>query len=263
MVLRNKNAVIYGGGGAIGGAIAKAFARDGARVFLAGRTAAKLERVAGEIAAAGGAVEIAQLDVLDERAADAHAAAVAATAGGIDIALNAVGFAHDQGTMIGALSLDSFMLPIDRFLRAQFITTKAVAAHMGQRPGVILTLSTPGGRMAFAGHLGHCVSCAGIEMFSRVMAAELAPKVRVVCLRPHAIADGAEAGSYTHAVFASKAAAMGVSVEQWMSGAADSTLLKRLPTLDQVAETAAFLASDRANAITATVVNLTCGAVTD
>src|ERR1700752_3625595 len=111
MVLRNKNGLIYGGGGAIGSAVAKAFAREGARVFLAGRTGAPLERVAAEIAAAGGTVETAQLDVLDEHAVEAHAAAVATKAGGIDIALNAVGFAHEQGTLIGALSLEAFMLP--------------------------------------------------------------------------------------------------------------------------------------------------------
>ena len=262
MLLEDKNAVIYGGGGAIGGAVARVFAREGARVFIAGRTVARLDRVAREVAAVGGAIEITPLDALDQNAVHAHAAAVAAKAGGIDIALNAVSFMHDQGTTIHELSLDDFMLPIDRFLRAQFITTKATAAHMGKkRPGVILTLSTPGGSLAAAGHLGHCVSVAGIEMFTRVLAAELAPDVRVVCIRPHAIADAPEAGSYTRSLFAPKAAAAGLSVEQWMAGAAESTALKRLPTLEQVAETAAFLASDNANAMTATVVDLTCGVV--
>jgi NAD(P)-dependent dehydrogenase (short-subunit alcohol dehydrogenase family) len=260
VLLQNKNAVIYGGGGAIGGAVARVFAREGARVFIAGRTVARLDRVAREIAAEGGAVDVARLDVLDQDAVDAHAAAVADKAGSIDVALNAVSFMHDQGATIHGLSLDDFMLPIDRFLRAQFITTKAAAAHMGKRcSGVILTLSTPGGNLAAAGHLGHCVSVAGIEMFTRVLAAELAPDVRVVCIRPHAIADAPEAGSYTQALFAPKAAAAGLSVEQWMASAAESTLLKRLPTLEQVAETAAFLASDSASAMTATVVDLTCG----
>jgi NAD(P)-dependent dehydrogenase (short-subunit alcohol dehydrogenase family) len=263
MLLQNRNAVIYGGG-AIGGAVAKTFAREGARVFVTGRSAAKLDRLAGEIVAAGGTVETATFDVFDQNAVSAHAAAVAAKAGGIDIALNAVGFMHDQGTTIDALSPDAFMLPIDQFLRAQFITTKAAAAHMGkERPGVVLTLSTPAGSTAFAGHSGHCVSYAGVEMFSRVLAAELAPRVRVVCIRPHAIPDAQKAGSYTQAVFAPKAAAMGISVEQWLAGAAEGTLLKRLPTLEQMAATAAFLASDGANAITGTVVNLTCGAVPD
>ena len=58
MLLDNKSAVIYGGGGSIGGAVARAFAREGSRVFLAGRTRATLEEVAEAIRATGGAAEI-------------------------------------------------------------------------------------------------------------------------------------------------------------------------------------------------------------
>lgn len=265
MLLRDKTALIYGGGGAIGAAVARAFAREGARVFLAGRTMAKLERVLRDIEVLGGVAEAAPVDVLDEAAVDRHAAAVAAKGGGIDIALNAVSFPHDQGTAIADLSLDTFMLPVDRFLRALFITSKAVAPHMGRRrQGVILTLSAPGATMAAGGHLGHAASMAGTEAFSRVLADELGPRnIRVVCMRPHAIADAMAAGSYTGALFAPKAEAMGLSVDQWLDGAAQATMLKRLPRLADVAETATFLASDRAAAMTGAVANLTCGAIAD
>lgn len=265
MLLENKTAVIYGGSGAIGGAVARAFAREGARVFLAGRTAARLDRVARDIAARGGAVDWAVVDALSERAVDEHARMVAQKAGGIDVALNAVSFMHDQGTLLGDLSLDAYMEPIDTFLRCLFITSRAVAPHMGgNRPGTILTLTAPAARMAMPGHLGHIVSCAGIEAFSRALAAELAPRgVRVLCLRPHAIADALEAGSYTGALFEAKAREAGLTVAQWIGGAAQSTMLKRLPTLEEVAETAAFVASDRAGAMTGAVVNLTCGGVID
>ncbi len=104
MLLENKNAVIYGAGGAIGGAVARAFAREGARVFLAGRTLGRLEEVAEQIRSAGGAAETAEVDALDEKAVDEHADAVAAGAGGIDIALNAIGFLHVQGTPLAELS---------------------------------------------------------------------------------------------------------------------------------------------------------------
>ena len=265
MILKNRSAVIYGGGGAIGGAVARVFAREGARVFIAGRTLGKLDRVASEIAAAGGTVEIAQVDALDPDAVNAHAAAVADKAGSIDIALNAVSFMHDQGTTIQDLSLDDFMLPIDRFLRALFITSKAVALHMGgKRPGVILTLSEPGSKLAVPGILGHSAAAAGKEAFSRVLAAELAPRnIRVVCLRPHAIVDAPEAGSYTKDVFKPMATAAGQPVQGMIAGMAQGTLLKRLPTLSEVAETAAFLASDRAGAMTGTVANLSCGTLVD
>lgn len=265
MFLKGKNAVIYGGGGAIGGAVARIFAREGATVFIAGRTQAKLDAVARDIAAESGVIETAQVDVLDERAVEEHAKAVAAAAGGIDIALNAVSFMHDQGTLLADLSLETYMHPINTFMRSLFTTSKAVAPHMGKkRPGVLLTLTAPAAKMAVCGHLGHIVSCAGIEAFSRALAAELAPSnVRVLCIRPHAIADAPEAGSYTGALFEPKAQAAGLSVSQWLGGAAETTLLKRLPTLSDVAETAAFLASDRAAAMTGTVVNLTCGALVD
>ena len=263
MLLQNKVAVIYGGGGAVGGAVARVFAREGANVFLVGRTQKKLDLVAADIAAAGGKVATAQVDAFDLRAVENHAASVVEAAGGIDIALNAVSVMHDQGTFLADLSLDEFMRPIDGFLQTLFVTSKAVARHMGgERPGVILTMSEPGSKLAVGGILGHSVSSAGKEVFSRVLAAELAPRnIRVVCIRPHAIIDAPAAGSYTKDLFKPAADADGLSVETWMDGLARSTMLKRLPTLSDVAETAAFLASDRAGAMTGIVANLTAGAL--
>jgi NAD(P)-dependent dehydrogenase (short-subunit alcohol dehydrogenase family) len=264
-LLPGKTAVIYGGGGAIGGAVARVFAREGAKVFIAGRTQAKLDAVARDITAAGGTVETAQVDVFDQQAVEKHADAVAAAGGGIDIALNAVSVMHDQGTPLAKLSLEEFMRPIDGFLRTLFITSKAVARHMGHdRPGVVLTLSEPGAKLAVGGILGHGVSAAGKEAFARLLAAELAPHIRVINIRPHAVIDAPAAGSYTADLFIKSAAANGQSVQNFLEeGLAPSTLLKRLPTLAQIAETAAFLASDRAAAITGTVANLSGGALVD
>jgi len=267
LLLEDKNAVIYGGGGAIGGAVARVFAREGARVFIAGRTQEKLDAVARDITAAGGTVETALVDVLDQQAVEKHAEAVATTAGSIDIALNAVSIMHDQGTPLADLSLEEFMRPIDGFLRTLFITSKAVARHMGaRRPGVVLTLSEPGAKLAASGILGHGVSAAGKEAFSRLLAAELAPSdIRVINLRPHAVIDAPAAGSYTKDLFTQFAAAAGQSVPEFLEsgGMVQGTLLKKLPTLSEIAETAAFLASDRAGAMTGTIANLTAGALTD
>jgi len=76
MLLEDKVAVIYGAGGSIGGAVAWAFAREGARVFLAGRTMAQLDKVADEIRRNGGAADTAVVDALDERAVDEYVNAV-------------------------------------------------------------------------------------------------------------------------------------------------------------------------------------------
>jgi NAD(P)-dependent dehydrogenase (short-subunit alcohol dehydrogenase family) len=258
-MLENKTALIYGGGGAIGGAVARACAAAGARVYLAGRTRARLEAVADDI---GDAAQVAEVDALDERAVAEHADAVATTAGGIDIALNAVAFPHEQNTPLAELAVDEVMRPIDSFLRSNLTTAKAVARHMTARgSGTILTLSTAGSRFVRAGNLGYGTACAAIEQMTQRLAVELGPSgVRVVCLRPTAIADAASNGSYTGELFAPLAAASGVSVEQMLAQwGQDQTLLGRLPTLAQVADTAVFLASERAGAITGAVVDLSSG----
>jgi NAD(P)-dependent dehydrogenase (short-subunit alcohol dehydrogenase family) len=263
--LENKAAIVHGAGGAIGGAIARAFARHGAHVFLAGRAAAKLDAVARDISASGGAVETAQVDALDERAVDLHADAVAARAGRVDVAVNAVGIMHVQGTPFADLTVEEFALPIAAYTRTNFLTAKAAARHMLRAGrGVILTLSTPGSRMAGTGFLGYGVTCAAIEALTRLLAAELGPSgIRVNCLRPHAIPEATARGSHSRDVFRPAAERAGVTVEAMLEGAAAATLLRRLPTLDEVAGVAAFLASDQAGAITGAVANLSCGAVVD
>jgi 3-oxoacyl-[acyl-carrier protein] reductase len=258
MMLENKAAVIYGGGGAIGGAVARAFADAGARVYLAGRSRARLEKVANDIGGAG----VAEVDALDERAVADHADSVAADAGGIDIALNAVSFPFAHDTPFTELAVEEVMHPIDAYLRTNLITAKAVARHMtARRSGTILTLSAAASRVVPPGSLGYGTTCAAIETMTQRLAVELGPSgVRVVCLRAHLIADGPANGSYTGELIERRAAAAGVSVdrflEQWQENV---TLLGRLPTLAQVADTAVFLGSERAGAITGAVVDLTCG----
>jgi 3-oxoacyl-[acyl-carrier protein] reductase len=265
MLLQDKNAVIYGGGGAIGGAVARAFAREGANVFLAGRTLATLDRVAEEISAAGGTAETAEVDALDENAVADHADAVASRAGGIDVALNAVGILHVQGPPLAELSFEDYAHPITAYTRTNFLTAKAVARHMVERrSGVILTLSTPGSRMTGQGFLGYGVTCAAIEAFSRILAGELGPSgIRVVCLRPHAIPEAA-ATSHTGEVFSDFAERADTTVDAMLAEwARSSTLLGRFPTLAEVADFAAFAASDRAGALTGAIANLSSGALVD
>ena len=130
MLLEGKTAVIYGGGGAIGGAVARAFAREGAGVFLAGRTLARLEAVADEIRTAGGVAETAQVDALDERAVDEHADAVVARAGRIDISFNLISHGDVQGTPLVEMALEDFERPVVTALRTMFLTSRAAARHM-------------------------------------------------------------------------------------------------------------------------------------
>jgi 3-oxoacyl-[acyl-carrier protein] reductase len=249
MLLQDKVAVVYGAGGAIGGAVARAFGAEGARVFVSGRSLGPVQTVAKEIAAAGGAAEAAQVDALDEAAVDRHTEQVAEQAGGIDVCFNAIGVHAVQGTPLTELALSDFAFPITTWPSTQFLTARAAARHMvTKRKGVIITLTASPARLALAGAGGFGVACAAIEALTRTLAAELGPQgVRVVCLKPHRIADsGASADPR------SEAAEFRRSLE-------DMTLLKRLPTLAEVANTAVFLASDHAASMTGAVANLTGG----
>lgn len=264
MLLKDKIAVIYGGGGAIGGATARAFAREGAEIFLAGRTLERLERVAADIRAEGGRVSVDVVDAQDQDAVDDHADRVAARAGGIDIALNAVSVVHTQGLPMTEVGVDQFLHVINANARTNYVTAKAVARHMSDKGGVILTLTAPGSRITSPGFLGHGVACSAVETFSRLLAVELGHRgIRVICLRSDAIPDAVPL-SYTQGLFDDMTRRFGTTTEAWLeTHAKQDTLLGRLPRLEQVADYAAFVASDRAGAMTGALANLTCGSILD
>jgi 3-oxoacyl-[acyl-carrier protein] reductase len=264
-LLAGKNAIVYGGGGAIGGATAKVFAREGARVFLAGRTRAKVDIIANAITAAGGQAEVAVLDVYDAPAVNAHADAVAAQAGRIDVMFNGIGVTHVQGKSFVETPIEEFVDPIAATARAQFIPAQAVARHMvSQGAGVILTLTTPGGRIVGKGFLANGVFSAATEAFSRLIAAELGGAgIRVVTLCPTVLPDALDI-SGCREVFEGVSKRAGIPVHVMLSEyGRTGTLLGRLPKLQEVAEYAAFLASDRAGATTGAIANINCGSITD
>jgi NAD(P)-dependent dehydrogenase (short-subunit alcohol dehydrogenase family) len=253
MQLQDKVAIIYGAGGSIGGAVARAFGAEGARVFLSGRNLGPVQVVAREIVAAGGSAEAAQVDALDEVAVDRYTDQVAEQAGGIDVCFNAIGVHAVQGIPLTDLALDDFAYPITTWTSTQFLTARAAARHMvTKRKGVIITLTASPARLAIPTAGGFGVACLAIEGLTRTLAAELGPQgVRVVCLKPHRIDDSGPSADPR-----SEAAEFRRYLE-------DMTLLKRLPTLVEVASTAVFLASDHAGAITGAVANLTGGMSVD
>jgi 3-oxoacyl-[acyl-carrier protein] reductase len=253
MLLTDKVAVVHGAGGAIGSAVAHAFARERARVFASGRTLEGVQKVANEIIAVGGWAEAAQVDALDEQAVDRHTADVAEKAGGIDVCINAIGFPAVQGTPLTELAHSDFAYPIATWTSTEFLTARAAARYMvPKHRGVILTITASPARLAIALTGGFGVVCAAIEGLSRTLAAELGPQgVRVVCLRAHRIGDSGFGADFP------------MDETEFRSFIAEMTLLTRLPTLAEVANTAVFLASDHAGAMTGAVANLTCGMSVD
>lgn len=263
MLLENKNAVIYGASGYIGAEIAQAFAAEGARVFLAGRNRAALDIVAGKVEAAGGEAEVATVDVLDEDAVETHADGVVGNAGSLDISFNAVSLPQTgiQGTLVVDLPLANFESPMATYPKANFLTTRAAGRRMArQGSGVILTITASPSRTATPRMGGMAPAWAAIESLSRGLAAELGPHgVRVVCLN----AAGMPETPQLTEVYGLHAGAYGITREEFKTRMEGLTVRKKLPTVAEIANVAAFVASDRASAMTGAIANLTGGLVVD
>lgn len=248
MQLTGKNAVVYGASGSMGGAVARAFAEAGARVFLAARTLHPLEAVAADIRDAGGTAEVAVLDAHDPGAVDAHAAQIVADAGSLDISFNAVGINAVQGTPLVEMSLEDFMTPIIESARTQFVTATAAARHMtASGSGVIVLLTATAAKESRHEMGGFSLACAGIEALTRALAGEVGRLgVRVVAIR----------ANFTPETYPEM-------TDDDVARLIRDSLLGRLPHLAEVAGTAVFLASDGAGAMTGAIANLSCGAIVD
>ena len=257
MLLKDKNAVIYGAGGSIGGAVAKEFAREGARIFLAGRTRNPLEAVAAGISSAGGSAEVAVLDALDEEAVDEHARAMASDAGSIDVSFNLITRGDVQGIPLIEMKTDDLLHAVVNGLRSNFITARAAARHMvEQGSGVILALDSGSANGSpMMGSTGP--ADAATDILVRNLAAEVGPRgVRVVGIWTAGLPEtfSKEKIAAVDSRFQEEAAFQGLieSLDQMR-------MTRRSPRLKEVAATAAFLASEKAAAITGTFVNVTSG----
>jgi NAD(P)-dependent dehydrogenase (short-subunit alcohol dehydrogenase family) len=263
MMLKDKVAVIYGAGGAIGRAVARAFAREGAELFLTGRDLAPVEAVAKEVVSVGGSAAAAEVDALDEQAVDKHLQSVIDEAGRLDISFNAVGVpdAKILGVPLVELDVERFSLAITVYTRSYFLTARLAARRMvANGSGVIMTVTSIPSRTGTPLQGGYPPAQAAKDALTRDLSAELAPQgIRVVGLRPNGIP---ETGTLKEA-FEIRAEALGVTWEQWQEMLASKTHARRLSTLAELANTAVFMASDKASGMTGTTVNLTMGSLDD
>jgi 3-oxoacyl-[acyl-carrier protein] reductase len=247
MMLTGKNAIVYGAAGPIGGAVAKAFAAEGATVHLAGRTQKTLDAVADEIRAAGGQAEAGVVDALDEKSVDEHAAAV----GRIDISFNLIGHQQFFGTPLVEMSLADVELPVTTAVRTFYLTSRAAARQMiPQKSGVILTFGGYGPPTANLGAFQ--VGFGAVEALRRSLAVELGQHgIRVLTLQTGGIPES-NPDSY------------GEEFNRRLAeDTARRTMLNRAATLADVGAVACFAASDAARSLTGTQLNLTVGAVAD
>jgi len=263
MMLNNKVAVIYGAGGGIGGAVARAFASEGAKVFLTGRNLAPVEAVAKEVVAAGGSAEAAGIDALDEQAIDKHLQSVIDKAGRVDISFNTVGIPDAKllGVPLVELDVEHFSLPITSYTTSYFLTARLAARRMiANRSGVIMTVTALHSRTGLPLVGGYGPAQAAKEALTRDLSAELAPHgIRVVGLRPQAMLETRTIKN----AFEPRAKATGLTWDQWQQLLASRTHPKRTMTLEEMANVAVFIASDKASGMTGTTVNLTMGTLDD
>jgi 3-oxoacyl-[acyl-carrier protein] reductase len=240
MLLENRTAIVHGGSGAVGSAVARAYAREGADVHLTGRTRATLEDVAHRIRDEGGVAHISVLDVVDRDAVERHAVAVADRSGGVDVCFNATSNDDIQGRPLVDLGVGDVMQPVAKAVTSTFNVATAAARHMMSRgTGVILVMA--GGREAIPNLGGSHVAWSALAGLCRQLAAELGPQgIRVAWLLSPGSPNPEEP-----------------------EPDASALLLPRRPTYADVANAAVFAASDWAATVTATEINLTAGLVVD
>jgi NAD(P)-dependent dehydrogenase (short-subunit alcohol dehydrogenase family) len=253
MLLQNKNAIIYGAGGSLGGAVAKALAAAGARLFLTGRNISSVQKVADEILAAGGHAEATQVDALDEKAISSCLKNIIQQAGQIDISFNAIGVPVIQNIPLVEIAADDFMYPVNAMLRSQFLTSIAAGKiMMKQGSGTILSLSATPGGIGYPHTGGFAPYCSALESFSRNLASELGIYgVRVVNMR--------SGGSPDSRVFKEAIEKHWDVMEPVLRSMEQDTMLKKLPMMADIANLAVFLSSDLAGKITGVTVDVTCG----
>ena len=262
-ILKDKRAVIFGAGGSIGSAVARAFGAEGVELFLAGRGKSRLESVARQITEAGGRAHAAVVDALDDTAVDNYLQEVVEQAGGIDVEFNATGpraAEYGTGTPALDLSIEQFLVG-QTVLTGQFITARCAARRMvPQGSGVIIFLTGSPARPHSEGTVAIGAANGGIENVTRALALELAGTgVRVVCLRTAANPDSRTIDDVATMI----AAGMNTTKDEVFGSLARSTMLKVSPQTEDTANAAVLLASDRARMMTGTVHNATAGATPD
>jgi len=259
--LNKKIAVIYGNG-AIGGAVARTFAKEGAEIFLAGRTPAKLATIQNDIISSGGTIETTILDSLDGKAVEQHMTELIRTTGRIDISFNATGLSQIgiQGIPLAQLSEEAFLMPINSYLKTHFITAKAAAARMiNQKGGGVILMHTPNASHISPPFVGGMVPAwSAIEGLCRSLSVEYGQQgLRSVCL----LTTGIPETPLIDEVWEIHGKAHGITFEQFHEVMTGATHRKRLTTLNELSAAAVFAASDEGSAITGTTFNLTAGMI--
>lgn len=256
MLLQNKNAIIYGAAGSLGSTVAQALAQAGAKVFLTGRTADRLQKVADTITMAGGKVEVGVVDALNKNAVHEYIEKITQNGTTIDISFCAIDFQSVQDIALTDMSVEDYMRPVTIALQSQFLTSTAAARKMmQQKSGVILSLTATPGGIGYPYTGGFASACVAMETFVTNLASEVgAYGVRAVNIR--------SAGSPDSQVFRQAIEAVPQEMGDVLQSMKNDTMLKKLPLMADIANVAVFLSTDSANMITGVTIDVTGGTTT-
>jgi 3-oxoacyl-[acyl-carrier protein] reductase len=263
-ILVGKRAVVFGAAGSIGRAVAQEFAAEGAEVFLSGRTKSNVEAVAKHIAANGGKAHACVIDTLDDAAVNEYIEGIVKQTDKIDVMIDFTGplaKEYGNGKMAVNLTIEEFTAPLVTMVRSRFITGRAVARQMIQaRSGVIILVTGSPARPHTPGVTAIGAAFGAMENLAANLAFEVSPfGVRVVCLRTLANVDSRSIQDTMDFL----AGQLHISKDQAVAQVAQSSMLKVPATVQDTANAAVLIASDRARMLTGTVVNATGGAVLD
>jgi NAD(P)-dependent dehydrogenase (short-subunit alcohol dehydrogenase family) len=259
--LKDKVAVVFAASGEIAGAVARSFAQHGAKVYVTARNLDAVKALAKEIKANGGNAEAAKVDALNETEIDNFLKKVVSDNGKLDVVFN--GIAVDYSEMGGrppttVATFEQFMAPMEKICGSQFLTSRVAARYMmeTQSEGTILLLTAALSRSKIPNLAGITAACAAVEGLTRVMAAEFGGEgIKVMCICAGAIMETKRISGWIE----SAAKQYGIPVEQLVAQYKAFDILKTSPTLKQIGETAAFLASETGVAFNSHIVDVDCG----
>lgn len=259
--LKDKVAVVFAASGEIAGAVAQAFGQHGAKVYVTARRLDAVKTLAQDIKANGGNAEAAKVDAQNEAEIDGFLKKVVADNGRLDVVFNGIAVEYSEmGGRPSALEVtfEQFMAPMQKLCGSQFLTSRVAAKYMiaSKSEGTILLLTGAMSRTKIPNLLGITAASAAIEGMARVMAAEWGGAgIKVVGICPGALMETKRISGWIEA-FASE---HGIPVEQIVAQYKAFDILKTSPTLKQVGETAAFLASETGVAFNSHIIDVDCG----
>lgn len=248
MKLANRVALITGAGTGIGRATAELFAREGARVVLAGRRRAPLEEVAAAIQQAGGRAVVEPCDITKEEDVKTLVRRTAEALGGLHVVVNNAAY-WVAGTAEETSTADWDQM-MDTNLKGVFFVSKHALPELRLAGGVIVNIGSVLGLVGMKRRVAYATSKGGLVAMTRAMALDhAAEKIRVNCICP----------SLVHTPMGQSSLAFTGDAETELARRIAGIPLGRAGTPEDVARLALFLASDDSSWMTGAAIPLDGG----